>query len=77
MMWEGSYGSGIALWMIPMMILVWGGFIALIVLMVRALSGSVRPKSSSDSSLEILRTRLANGQITPEEFEKTRQILQK
>lgn len=55
-----------------MMLLFWGAFIALAIWVVRAL---VHRSSPPDSALDILRRRLAAGEITPDEYEKTRRIL--
>ena len=72
MMW--GYDDGWSfLWMGGMMILFWGGLIALAVVAVRAIAG---PKAG-DQALDILRRRLASGEINQEEFEKTRQALQR
>jgi len=60
------------LWMAAMMILFWGGVVALIVFAVRALTG---PKTG-DQALDVLRRRLAKGEISQEEFERTRRLLQ-
>jgi len=72
MMWGYTDGSA-WLWMVPMMLLFWGGVIALLIFVVRALSG---PRSSGDSAMATLRQRLAAGQISQEEFDKTKRILQ-
>ena len=50
------------------------GLIALIVLAVKAVSGT-QPGSSS-GALELLKRRLAAGEITQDEYEKTRRILE-
>jgi uncharacterized membrane protein len=71
MMW-GNYDGGSWLWMAAMMILFWGGIVAVAAFAIRAFTG---PKSN-DQALDILRRRLAGGEITPEEFEKTRKALQ-
>lgn len=60
------------LWMAGMMVLFWGGVAALIVFAVRAFSG---PKGG-DQALDVLRRRLASGEITQEDYEKTRRVLQ-
>lgn len=71
MMW--GYNDGWSwLWMATMMILFWGGIIALAVYAIRAFTG---PRGG-DQALEVLRRRLASGEITQEEFEKTRKALQ-
>ncbi|HKA48975.1 MAG TPA: SHOCT domain-containing protein [Candidatus Dormibacteraeota bacterium] len=54
------------------MLLFWGGLAALIVFAIRALTGV----PSGDQAMDALRRRLANGEITQEEFEKTRRVLQ-
>jgi putative membrane protein len=61
------------LWMAVTMILFWGGLIALVVFAVRALA---RPGSGPDSALETLRRRLAAGEISQDEYEKTKRALQ-
>ena len=71
MMW-GYYDGWSWLWMATMMILFWGGIIALAIFAVRALTGS----RSGDQALDVLRRRLASGEITQEEFERTRKALQ-
>jgi putative membrane protein len=72
MMW--GYADGLSwLWMVPMMLLFWGGVIALVFFAVRAFSGQ---KSTGDPAIETLRQRLAAGQISQEEFDKTKRILQ-
>ena len=72
MMWGYADGAG-WLWMVPMMVLFWGGLIALVYFAARAFSG---PKSGGDTAMETLRQRLAAGQISEEEFVKTKRILQ-
>ena len=71
MMW-GVYDGWSWLWMAAMMLLFWGGLAALIVFVVRAFSG---PKSG-DQAIDFLRRRLASGEISQEEFERTRKVLQ-
>jgi uncharacterized membrane protein len=58
--------------MAAMMVLFWGGIIALAVVVIRAL-GIPR---GSDQATDVLRRRLAAGEISPEEFEKIRKALQ-
>ena len=71
----GYYDGWSWLWMTAMMLLFWGGIIALGVWAFRSFG---RPPTSAtpDSALDILRRRLASGEITQEEFEKTRKVLQ-
>jgi putative membrane protein len=61
------------LWMLSMMLLFWGGLIALVIFAVRAFGGH---RSTGDPAIETLRQRLAAGQISQEEFDKTKRILQ-
>jgi Predicted membrane protein (DUF2078). len=58
--------------MAAMMVLFWGGIIVLAAFVIRAFTG---PKGN-DQAIDILRRRLAGGEITQEEFEKTRKALQ-
>jgi putative membrane protein len=71
MMW-GYNDSWNWLWMAAMMVVVLGVIIGLVVFAIRASTG---PKSN-DQAADILRRRLAGGEITQEEFEKTRKALQ-
>jgi putative membrane protein len=70
MMWGYNDGAN-WLWMAAMMVVVLGVIIGLVVFAIRA-SG---PKSN-DQALNILRQRLAGGEITQDEFETTRKALQ-
>ncbi len=72
MMWGYTDGSS-WLWMVPMMLLVWGGVIALVFFAVRAFTG---PRSARGPAIETLRRRLAAGEISQEDFDKTKRILQ-
>lgn len=72
MMW-GYYDGWNWLWMGGMMLLFWGGVIALVIWGVRSLSG---PRHSGDPAVETLRRRLAAGEISQDEFDKTKRILQ-
>jgi putative membrane protein len=71
-MYWGYYDGWSWLLMAAMMVLFWGGVAALIVFVVRAISGA----RGSDQAMDVLRRRLASGEITQEEFEKTRRVLQ-
>ncbi|GAC1639374.1 MAG: SHOCT domain-containing protein [Candidatus Dormibacteraceae bacterium] len=71
MMW-GYFDGGNWLWMAGMMVLFWGGIIVLAVFAMRAFNGS----KSNNEALDVLRRRLAGGEITQDEFEKTRKALQ-
>lgn len=78
MMW-GFYGGG-WWWMLfgsVMMIIFWGAIIWLIVWGIRQFTGDRRGESvSRETPLEIARKRLARGEITREEFEELRKVLQ-
>jgi len=71
MMWGYTDGWSV-LWMSGMMVLFWGGIIALVVFAVRALAG---PRGT-DQAIDVLRRRLASGEISQEDYEKTRKALQ-
>lgn len=71
MMW-GYYAGWGWLLMAGMMVLFWGGIAALTVFAIRA----VTAPRGGDEAMDILRRRLASGEITQEEFEKTRRVLQ-
>ena len=76
MMWYWGSGGGWGMWIfgILMMLLFWGGLAAIVVFLVRSLGGSRH--APPDSAMETLRRRLAAGEITPEEFERLRKVLQ-
>jgi putative membrane protein len=71
MMW-GYYDGWSWLWMAAMMVLFWGGIVAIAVYAIRTLTG---PRGT-DQAMDVLRRRFATGEITPDEFEKTRKALQ-
>ena len=65
-----------------MMLLFWGGFFALVVLVLRAFSGSRQlagsaapPTLTSNTALEILKERYARGEIGKAEYEEMRDDL--
>jgi putative membrane protein len=70
--WGSGYGWGMMLGGSLMMLLFWGGLALLVVLAVRGFSGS----KQVDNASETLRRRLAAGEITAEEYERTRKALQ-
>ena len=70
MMW-GYYDGWSWLLMAATMVLFWGGIAALVVYVVRVLTGA-----RGDQAMDVLRRRLAGGEITQEEFERTRRVLQ-
>jgi uncharacterized membrane protein len=71
MMWQ--YTSGNWIWMFPMMLLVWAAVLAAILLTIRLFS---TPRPRSDGPLDTLRRRLAAGQISADEFERTKKLLE-
>ncbi len=54
-------------------LLFFGGLIALVIWAVRSFS---RRPAEADSAMEVLRRRLATGEIVQEEFDKIRKVLQ-
>jgi putative membrane protein len=72
MMW-GYYDGWNWLWMGGTMLLFWVGVVALVFFVVRAFAGL---RSAGDPAIETLRRRLAAGEISQEEFDKTKRILQ-
>jgi len=71
MMW-GYYAGWSWLLMAATMVVFWGGIAAVAVFAIRAFTGA----RGSDAAMDVLRRRLASGEITQEEFEKTRRVLQ-
>lgn len=71
MMW-GYYDGFSWLWMALVMVLFWGGIGAVAVFAVRSFTGS----KHSDQAMDVLRRRFASGEITEDEFQKTRKALQ-
>lgn len=72
MMWDYGGGGWGWLWMSATMLFFWGGLIVLAVWAFRSFAG---PRPTSDAAIEVLRRRLAAGEITTEEFEKTKKAL--
>jgi len=70
MMW-GYYDGWNWLWMAPMMILFWGGIIVLAFVVIRSLGSR-----GNNEAMDVLRRRLANGDISQDEFEKIRKAVQ-
>lgn len=69
--WNGPAWQWPLLWLL-FVVLFWGGLIALLVWAVRS---STAPRSRPDTAMEVLRRRLAAGEITPEEYEHIRRLL--
>ena len=83
MMWWGQgFSWGWMLFGGLMMILFWGGIIALIILTIRGLTGArfsttnPAPANTSGSALNILKERYARGEIAKEEYEDMRHDLE-
>ena len=73
MMWYyGMDGGWNWLWMGGMMVLFWGGVFLLAFWAIRSFSG---PRHGGDEAMTLLRKRLAAGEISPEDFEKTKKAL--
>ena len=72
MMWYNATPDVTWLWMSVMMLLFWGGLIALAVWAIR----SFAVNRNIDPALEVLRRRLAAGEITQDEYEKTKRALE-
>ena len=72
----GFDGYGMSGWMWPygalVMLLFWGGLAVLIVWVVKAFS---RRSRGPESAQEVLKRRFAAGEISPEDYEKTRHAL--
>lgn len=71
MMWT-YYNGWNALWLAGTMLLFLGVFITLVVWGIRAYTG---PNHTGDQAMEALRWRLAAGQISAEEFERTKKVI--
>jgi uncharacterized membrane protein len=69
----GYYDGWSWLWMSAMMLLFWGGVIALAVWGIRTMAN---PRRQDDSALETLKRRLTAGEISQEDYEKTKRVLQ-
>jgi putative membrane protein len=73
MMWYYGAGGVAWFWMaMAGMLLFWGGVVALVIWLIRR---SSLPQHTNDAALDILRRRLAAGEITPEDFERTKKAL--
>ena len=69
----GYYDSGNWIWMTLMMVIIVAGVIALGIWAFRA--RTQHTPVSSNSAIEVLRGRLASGEITQDDFDKTRKAL--
>jgi putative membrane protein len=71
--WSGGFGwpwPGL-IWF-AFVLLFWGGLLALLIWAVRS---SAAPRRAPESAMDVLRRRLAAGEITEEEYERIRQLL--
>ena len=74
-MMNGGYGL---IWMIPLIVIFWGGLIALIVWGIRAARKHDEASSGISgkrSPLDIAKERYAKGEISKEEFEQIKKYL--
>ena len=72
MMWYYGVNGWAWFWMSVMMVLFWGGVVVLAVWAIRSVAG---PGPHGDAALDVLRKRLAAGEITPEDYEKARKTI--
>jgi putative membrane protein len=73
--WVWGLGTGLG-WLV--MLAFCGALIAGAVLLFRAIAGrSVSPPSSAETPLDVLKHRYAAGEITREQYESMRQVLEK
>jgi putative membrane protein len=72
MMWYYGGGGPGWLWMSAMMLLFWGAVIVLAVWAIRSCTGQ---RQNANAALDVLRRRLAAGEISREEFEDTKKAL--
>lgn len=75
-MWGDWDSWGWWLFMVPMMLVFWGGLIWLVVWLVRQSSGGASQASSRETdAVELARRRYARGEISREEFDQIRRDL--
>jgi putative membrane protein len=76
--WDGSWGIGGWLAMSLMMVVFWGGLIALVVFLVRGVDRSgqspMMPPPDRDAD-QLLAERYARGEIDEDEFTRRREVL--
>lgn len=71
MMW--GYSAIGWFWMLPVMLLIGGVVIASIALLLRALGA---PRTDEDEAMQTLRNRLATGEISQDDYERAKKLLQ-
>jgi putative membrane protein len=74
MMWHDGWGGWVG--GLLMMALFWAGLTAAIYLVVRAIGGSTRTPSEPSDAIGVLEDRFARGEISTEEFEERRSVIQ-
>ncbi len=76
MMWNWWPGGGWAMSIagLVMMVVFWGGVVALVVAAVRMLGPGRAARH--DAAMDTLARRLASGEITSEEYERIRKVLE-
>jgi putative membrane protein len=72
----GDWGAGWWILMAVMMVAFWGLVIVGIVWLVQSLAGGHRGHGPGRSAVEVLDHRLASGDISPEEYQQRRQVLE-
>ena len=77
--WHYDWGWGHMIFGSLMMILFWGGIVAVVVLLIRSTrggsTGGAGTPSLGKSPLDILNKRFARGEIDKEEFEERKKLL--
>lgn len=71
--WNNGYGWPWALLWLAFAVLFWGG---LIVLLVWAVRSATTPRRTQDTAMQVLKRRLAAGEITQEEYERIKRLIQ-
>lgn len=71
MMWPYYYDGWTGLWLLGMMMVFWGTVILLAAWVIRSMG-----RSNENDAMAILRKRLAAGEISQDEYENTKRLLQ-
>jgi uncharacterized membrane protein len=71
MMWPYYYDRWSWVWMVGMMVVFWVAVIVPVAWVIRSMS-----RSHDNDAIAILRKRLAAGEISQDEYEKTKRLLQ-
>lgn len=72
----GDWGAGWWILMAAMMVIFWGLVILGAIWLLQSLSSGHRPHHQERSAVEILDHRLASGDISPEEYQERREVLE-